>query len=77
MHILRFQALLQGLPKGTKMAEIIGIRSAEIPVADKHNAKQIAELTRLKAIYALQGSEQDFQHGLAGLFELMEARAKQ
>jgi hypothetical protein len=77
MHILRFQALLQGLPKGTKMADIIGIRSAEIPVADKHNAKQIAELTRLKAIYALQGSERDFQHGLAGLFELMEARAKQ
>jgi hypothetical protein len=76
MHILRFQALLQGLPKDTKMAEVIGIRAAEIPQATKYNAKQIAELTRLKAVYALQGSEKDFQTGLAGLFDLLEARAK-
>lgn len=76
IHILRFQALLQGLPGDTKMAEVIRIRAAEIPVADKYNAKQIAELTRLKAIYALQGTERDFQTGLAGLFELLEARAK-
>lgn len=77
MHIMRFQALLQGLPSDTKLADIIRIRSAEIPKADKHNAKQIAELTRLKSIYALRGSEKDFETGLAGLFELMEARAKQ
>ena len=77
MHILRFQHLLQGLPKDTKLAEIIRIRSAEIPAANKYNAKEIAELTRLKAIYALRGTEKDFQTGLAGLFELLEARAKQ
>ena len=77
MHVLQFQALLQGLPKDTKLAEIIRIRSAEIPAANKYNAKEIAELTRLKAIYALRGTEKDFQTGLAGLFELLEARAKQ
>ena len=77
MHILRFQHLLQGLPKDTKLAEIIRIRSADIPAANKYNAKEIAELTRLKAIYALRGTEKDFQTGLAGLFELLEARAKQ
>ena len=77
MHILRFQHLLQGLPKDTKLAEIIRIRAAEIPAANKYNAKEIAELTRLKAIYALRGTEKDFQTGLAGLFELLEARAKQ
>ena len=77
MHILRFQHLLQGLPKDTKLAEIIRIRAAEIPAANKYNAKEIAELTKLKAIYALRGTEKDFQTGLAGLFELLEARAKQ
>ena len=77
MHILQFQHLLQGLPKDTKLAEIIRIRSAEIPAANKYNAKEIAELTKLKAIYALRGTEKDFQTGLAGLFELLEARAKQ
>ena len=77
MHILRFQALLQGLPKDTKLSEVIGIRAAEIPAATKYNAKEIARLTRLKAIYALRGTGKDFQTGLAGLFELLEARAKQ
>lgn len=76
MHILQFQALLQGLPKETKMAEIIGIRAAEIPAANNHNAKQIAQLMRLKAVYALRGKDTDLQSGLAGLFELLEARAK-
>ena len=77
MHILRFQTLLQGLPKDTKLAEVISIRSAEIPQANKHNAKQIAELTRLKAVYALRGTGKDFQTGLGSLFDLLEARAKQ
>lgn len=77
LHVLRFQALLQGLPKDTKLAEIIRIRAADIPAATKDNAKEIAELTRLKTIYALHGTEQDFQTGLAGLFELLEARANQ
>ena len=77
MHILQFQALLQSLPKDTKLAEIIGIRAAKIPAANKHNADQIAELTRLKALYALQGTEKDFQTGLAGLFDLLEAKAKE
>jgi len=75
IHILRFQALLQGLPEDTKMAKVIGIRSAEIPPANKHNAKQIANLTRLKAQYALRGTGKSFETGLAGLFDLMEARA--
>ena len=77
MHILRWQALLQGLPKNTKLMEIIGIRAAEIPEATKHNAKQIAELTRLKAIYALQGDNKTFQTGLGNLFDLLKTRALQ
>ena len=76
IHILRFQALLQSLPKDTKLIEIIGIRAAKIPTANKHNADQIAELSRLKAQYALRGTEKDFQSGLASLFDLLEAEAK-
>lgn len=77
MHILQFQAYLQGLPKNTKLMEIIGIRAAEIPEANKHNGKQIAELMRLKAMYAIQGTAKDFQTGLGGLFEMLKAQAKQ
>ena len=76
MHILRWQALLQGLPKDTKLVEIIGIRAMDMPTPNKHNAKQIAELSRLKLLYGLRGSATDFQTGLGGLFELLEARAK-
>ncbi len=76
MHILQWQALLQGLPKNTKLMDIIGIRAMEMPEPNKHNAKQIAELSRLKAQYALKGSLKDFQTGLGGLFDLLEARAQ-
>lgn len=76
MHILQWQALLQGLPKDTKLMEIIGIRAAEIPEPNKHNGKQIAELTRLKAIYALHGTTNDFQTGLGNLFNMLKARAQ-
>ena len=77
IHILRFQSLLQGLPKDTKIMDIIGIRSAEMPKPNNHNAKQIAELSRLKSMYALRGTAKDFQSGLGGLFDLLEARAKE
>lgn len=76
IHILRWQALLQSLPKGTKLMDIIGIRAAEIPAPTKDNGKQIAELTRLKAQYALRGTGKDFQTGLGGLFDLLMANAK-
>ena len=75
VHILRFLALLRAIPKDTKLAEIISIRAAEIPAPNKHNQKQIAELTRLKALYALKGSG-DLQEGWAKLFRMLEARAK-
>ncbi|MBO5971354.1 MAG: hypothetical protein J6S14_23010 [Clostridia bacterium] len=77
IHILRWQALLQGLPKDTKLVDIIGIRSAEMPEPNKHNAKQIAELSRLKTMYALRGTGKDFQNGLASLFEILQAKATQ
>lgn len=76
IHILRWQALLQGLPKDTKIMDIIGIRAMDIPAPNNHNAKQIAEITKLKAQYALKNAAMDFQTGLGGIFDLLEARAK-
>ena len=76
MHILRWQALLQGLPKDTKLMDIIGIRAMDMPEPNKHNAKQIAEISRLKSLYALKSTAKDFQKGLGGLFDLLEARAQ-
>lgn len=75
IHIVRFRALLEGLPKDTKMMEIIGIRAADIPAPTKYNSKQIADLTRLKALYALRGSETSFQEGLERLYKMLSARA--
>jgi len=75
IHILRWQALLQGLPKSTKLMDIIGIRAAEIPEPTKSNGKQIAELMRLKAVYALHSNGKDFQTGLGSLFDLLAANA--
>lgn len=76
MHILRWQALLQGLPKDTKLMDIIGIRAMEIPEPNKHNAKQIAEITRLKTLYALKGNAKNFETGLGGLFDVLMAHAQ-
>lgn len=75
VHILRFLSLLRAIPKNTKLSEIIGIRAAEIPAPNKYNQKQIAELTRLKALYALKSSG-GLQEGWERLFRMLEARAK-
>lgn len=75
IHIVRFRALLEGLPKETKLSEIIGIRGADIPAPTKYNQKQIADLTRLKTLYALRGSETSFQEGLERLYKMLSARA--
>lgn len=77
IHILRFLALLRGIPEDTKLAEIIRIRSTPIPAPTKHNQDRIAELTRLKAFYALRGSEESMQDGWAKLFGILQARMDQ
>ena len=44
LHILRFRALLQAIPKSTKLSEIIGIRAMKVPAPNRHNQEQIAEI---------------------------------
>ena len=76
IHILRWQALLQCLPSDTKLVEIIKIRATPLPEPNKHNAKQIAELSRLKSQFALRGKGKDLQSGLASLFDLLQSTAE-
>ena len=76
LHIIRFRALLKSIPKNTKLAEIISIRSTPIPPSNKQNQQYIADLTRLKTLYALRGSETSMQEGWAKLFNILSTRAK-
>lgn len=76
LHILHFQDLLAGIPKNTKLAEIVGIRAAEIPQTTKHNAKQVQDLLRLKAMYALRGDTMTMQDAWAKLFNVLKVRAE-
>lgn len=76
LHILRFKALLRGIPRSTRLADIINIRAADVPAPDRHNQKQIAELLKLKAQYALRGTGASLQEGWGQLFERLKARAK-
>lgn len=80
MHWWKFRALMQGLPEGTKLAEIIQIRLKPMPKADKFNAEERAQLLRLKREFALEISDEErqsnLQRGLAGLARMLEERAK-
>lgn len=76
MHWLTFQALLSGLPTGTRLGEIIQIRSQPVPVATRHNAEEIARLTRLKAEYGLNSENVSFRAGLARMAEWMMEQVK-
>lgn len=75
IHILRFQALLRGLPKGTKLLDVIGIRTMKVPAPNGHNSEEISSIIRAKTVYALKQSV-NFESGLAKLFDLLQARAK-
>lgn len=64
LHWLQFKALMAGLPSNTKLAEVISIRLRPLPPANKHNARERAELMRLKQSVALQISEEERQRNI-------------
>ena len=79
LHWKAFLALFDGLPDNTRFAEVVKIRTMEMPKATKDNAKERAELARLKARYALHVSEeereQNFQAGMARMVDALEKMA--
>ena len=75
LHYLEFISLLNGLPDGTKMVEIVKIRTMEVPPIDKYNQKQVQKLLELKAKYSLQ-DKANFNDGLAKLFNRLKGQVK-
>jgi hypothetical protein len=58
---LEFSELLNGLPEGSRYAEVLGIRSRPMPKPTKYNAEQRATLTRAKQIFALHAENEKDQ----------------
>ena len=80
LHWLEFLALLQNIPQGTRLAEVMEIRACKVPTANKHNHEQVRALMKAKAKYAIRTTEEErkarFQKGLAKLAEQMVNSAK-
>lgn len=73
---LKFMSLLGGLSKNTKMAEVIRIRTMDIPKANKDNAKDRANIIKQKAYYALKQTENNFEKQMSDLFSTLKGLAK-
>jgi hypothetical protein len=72
-----FMALFQGLPKGTKMREVMEIRQRDMPAPTAQNQKEIRALAELKQYYALPGaSGDDLAAGLEKLWVALERQAE-
>lgn len=72
-----FLSLLGGIPDNTKLAQVINIRLRPIPTPTKYNRKEIAELMRMKAKWALKVKKQESQRGITDLFQTMLQMAKE
>lgn len=57
MHWWKFLTLLECLPGGTKLAEVISIRATPLPRVDKHNRNQVSALIKMKDLYAIKGQK--------------------
>ena len=76
IHYQEFITLLNGLPEGTKIVDVVRIRTMKIPQPNEYNKEQIADIIRLKNKYALQGTKPKFDDGLASLFNSLKGRAE-
>lgn len=78
LHWWKFYSLFAGLPAGTKLREVMGIRARDIPLPTKHNQDEIRRLQELKQYYALPGAGNTptYQDGLQALWGALERQAK-
>lgn len=75
MHYLRFLALIKGIPKGTRLSEIMEIRARPIPAINDHNREQVSDLIRLKAEYAIKKNSMNFNDSVGFLFNSLKGKA--
>ena len=73
-----FLALLGGITDGTRLGEIEGIRTRDVPKWTPYNGEMRREIMRLKQVYAIRNPEkrgQTLQEGLRGMVEALIAMA--
>lgn len=72
----KFKALFTSLPESTKIREIMSIRAKPLPIPTKYNAKEIANLIKLKEFYALNETKkgENLNDGFKSLFETLKKR---
>lgn len=74
-----FQAYLSGITDATRLGEIMSIRTQKMPKRTQYNGAQIAELQRLKSIYAITDNAahgQSFEDGLAKMVQILTDMAQ-
>lgn len=76
MHWVQFSALLNCLPTGTRLSDVVDIRQMEMPEPTKGNAKYRAKIAQLKTKYAIRGKQSSVQDGLSSLYETLKSMAK-
>ena len=72
----KFIYLFNGLSSGTKIRQVMQIRSMVVPQYNGKNAKQIQEINELKSYYALPVKGGGGQSGLDLLFHTLEGMAR-
>lgn len=80
LHWLEFLALLNGIPKDTRLSEVMEIRACKVPPTTKNNHEQVRALMKAKAKYAIHITEEErqtqWQAGLQNLAKWMMSNAK-
>jgi len=68
MHWWRFMALLNGLPDGTKLSQVMSIRDQDVPKQTTENGRYIERLRRMKAVYSLE-TQEDVERKVINIFD--------
>ena len=64
LHWFEFQALLAGLPEGSRYTEVLGIRMRPMPKPTKYNSEERAWLAKAKAELAVRLTEEERERSL-------------
>lgn len=70
LHWKKFLALLNGLSEDSPFMQVVRIRTMDVPKPNKHNAKERANIQRLKRLYALEQEPS----GIDGAFDAIAKR---
>lgn len=76
LHWKKFIALFNGLSDDTPFKKVVNIREMDIPSPTQHNAKERAEIIKLKDLYSLESKEEKTNR-LNTAFAVMKSKAQQ